>query len=228
MPVSFGSAYRGAFERIDARVRDLAATDLDTPVPACPGWAVRDVVAHLSGIAVDALAGRLTSIPNDAWTAGQVGERRGTTMPQVLDEWAAQVDGMVAALDARRMPPNAAADALTHEGDLAEALGDPVPAEDGWREPAGRLCRGVITHIDRPGTLTVRSGGAVWTGGSGGGPEASVDVEPWELFRGVMSRRSGEQMRGWAWTGDPEPWLPALCVFGVRGDDQPRCAPSAE
>lgn len=220
----YGGAYRGAFERMDERVRALAATGpaaLDVAVPACPGWTVRDVVAHLSGIAVDALSGRLGAVPDAAWTAGQVAERRGLTVEQVLAEWAGRVDGMVAALDARRMPPNAALDALTHEGDVVEALGDPVPPEEGWREAAGRLGRGVVTRLDRPGTLTVRSGGDVWTGGSGEGPSAEVEVAPWELFRGLMSRRSAAQMRAWAWAGDPGPWLPALCVFGTRDDDQP-------
>ena len=224
MSVSFGDAYRGAFTRLDARVRGLAGTDpaaLDTPVPACPGWTVRDVVGHLSGLATDILGGRLTTVPDDAWTAGQVADRRDRPVEDVLAEWAAQVDGMAAALDARRLPPNPAVDALAHEGDVAEALGDAVPPEEGWRPAARLICRGVLRGVDRPGTLSVRSGGEVWTGGSGGDPEAAVEVAPWELFRGVMSRRSAAQIRAWAWTGDPEPWLPGLCVFGVRGDDQP-------
>jgi uncharacterized protein (TIGR03083 family) len=223
--VSFGDAYRGAFTRLDARVRELAGADpgaLGTPVPACPGWTVRDVVGHLSGLAVDILGGRLTAIPDDGWTAGQVADRRARPVEDVLAEWAAHVDGMAAALDARRLPPNPAADALAHEGDVVEALGDAVPPEEGWLPAARLICRGVLRQADAPGTLTVRSGGDVWTGGSGGGPEASVEVAPWELFRGVMSRRSAAQIRAWEWTGDPGPWLPGLCVFGVRGDDQPR------
>lgn len=228
MPVSLGRAYRGAFGRIDARARDLAAADpaaLDAPVPACPGWTVHGVVSHLTGIAVDIVGGRLRGIPDDAWTAGQVDQRRGVPVERVLDEWAPQVDTIVAALDARRMPVQVAADVLTHEGDVAEALGDPVPPEEGWCEATRLLCRGVVTHVDRPGTLTVRSGGDVWTGGGGAEPVAGVDVEPWELFRGVFSRRSAGQIRAWAWDGDPEPWLEPLCVFGLRDDDQPRCAP---
>jgi uncharacterized protein (TIGR03083 family) len=227
VPVSFGTVYRGSFERIDARVRELATTDpaaLDTPVPACPGWTVHGVVSHLCGIAVDALAGRLSGVPDDSWTAGQVDQRRGRPVEQVLDEWAPQVDVIAAALDARRMPVPPAADVLTHEGDIAEALGDPVPPEQGWRDAARLLCRGTVTRIDRPGTLTVRCGEDVWTGGAGDGPVASVEVEPWELFRAVFSRRSADQMRGWAWDGDPEPWLEPLCVFGLRRDDQPGCA----
>jgi uncharacterized protein (TIGR03083 family) len=226
VPVLLGAVYRGAFRRLDARVRELAAEPaaLDTPVPACPGWTVHGVVSHLCGIAVDALDGRLRGVPDDAWTAGQVDERRGVPVVQVLDEWAPRVDVIAGALDARKMPVEVAADVLTHEGDVVEALGDPVPPEEGWRDAARLFCRGVITHIDRPGSLTVRSGGDAWTGGTGTGPVVGLEVEPWELFRGVFSRRSTGQIRAWAWDGDPEPWLAPLCVFGLRDDDQPRPA----
>lgn len=227
MPVSLGTVYRGVFRRLDARVRELAAADpaaLDAPVPACPGWTVHGVVSHLCGIAVDVVGGRLRGIPDEAWTAGQVDERRGVPVAQLLDEWAPRVDVIASALDARKMPAQVAGDVLTHEGDVVEALGDPVPPEDGWRDAARLFSRNVITHVDRPGTLTVSSGADVWTGGAGGGQVTSVDVEPWELFRGLFSRRSAGQMRAWAWDGDPEPWLAPLCVFGLRDDDQPRPA----
>ena len=228
MPVALGRAYRDAFHRIDARARELAADDpaaLDAPVPACPGWTVHGVVSHVCGLAVDIVDGRLRGMPDDAWTARQVDERRGVPVVQVLDEWTPRVDTIAGALDARTMPVQVAVDLLTHEGDVVEALGDPVPPSDGWRGAARLIGRSVVTHLDRPGTLTVHSGDDVWTGGTGGGPVASVDVEPWELFRGIFSRRSAGQMRAWAWDGDPEPWLAPLCVFGPRDDDQPRPVP---
>lgn len=229
MPDSLGDAYRGAFTRLDTRLRALAATDpssLDTLVPACPGWTVHGVVSHLSGLAVDVLAGRLPGIPDDEWTAGQVDARLGVPVEEVLEEWAPHVDAIAAGLDSRTIPPPAAADALVHEGDVAEALADPVPPEEGWRDGARLLCRAKVRGLDVAGTLTVRCGGDEWTGGSGGsGPATTLDVDPWEFLRGVFSRRSTDQMRSWAWDGDPEPWLAPLTVFGLRTDDQPRCAP---
>ncbi len=228
MPVSLGEAYRGAFGRLDTRLRGLAATDpasLDALVPACPGWTVHGVASHLCGLAVDVVAGRMSGIPDDEWTAGQVDARLGVPVEEVLDEWAPHVATIAKALDDRRIPPPAAADVLVHEGDVAEALADPVPPEDGWGDAARLLCRGKLRGIERPGTLTVRCAGEEWTGGSGGdGPVAVVEVAPWEFFRGLFSRRSADQMRAWAWEGDPEPWLGPLTVFGLRTDDQPRCA----
>jgi hypothetical protein len=229
MPVSLGEAYRGAFTRLDTRMRGLAATDptsLDALVPACPGWTVHGVVSHLTGLASDILAGTLRGIPDDEWTAGQVDARLGVPVEEVLDEWAPHVAVIADGLDARRIPPPAAADVLVHEGDIAEALADPVPPEDGWRDAARLFCRGTVRGLERAGTLTVRCAGEEWTGGSGGdGPDAAVEVAPWEFFRGVFSRRSVDQMRAWAWAGDPEQWLEPLTVFGLRTDDQPRCTP---
>src|SRR4051794_8439136 len=125
MPISLGDAYRGSFRRIDAHMRSLAATDPDAlgaQVPACPGWTVHSVVSHLAGIAADALAGRLTGPPDDEWTAGQVDQRLGVPVEEVLDEWAASVEPMAAGLDDRRLGVPPCADALVHEGDLVEAL----------------------------------------------------------------------------------------------------------
>ncbi|HEY2192735.1 MAG TPA: maleylpyruvate isomerase N-terminal domain-containing protein [Actinomycetospora sp.] len=232
MPVSLGDAYRGGYSRLDGRLRALAATDpssLDTQVPACPGWTVHGVVSHLAGIATDIVAGRLGGVPDDEWTAGQVDQRLGVPVEEVLAEWAPHVEAIAAGLDARTIPPPAAADVLVHEGDIAEALADPVPHEDGWRDAARLLCRGKVRGLERPGTLTVRCGDDEWTGGTGDdGPVAAVEVAPWEFFRAVFSRRSVDQMRAWRWAGDPEPWLEPLTVFGLRTDDQPRCAAGRE
>lgn len=61
-------------------------------VTACPGWSVHAVVSHLSAITVDALAGRLSGVPDDAWTARQVADRADRPTPDVLDEWAPNVE----------------------------------------------------------------------------------------------------------------------------------------
>jgi uncharacterized protein (TIGR03083 family) len=225
MPISLGDAYRGSFRRIDAQMRSLAAADpasLGALVPACPGWTVHSVVSHLAGIAVDALAGRLTGPPDDEWTAGQVDQRLGVPVEEVLDEWGASVERVAAGLDDRSLGVPPCADVLVHEGDLVEALGVPVPPVDGWGPAAGLLCRGTVRGLKQSGTLTVRCGGQEWAGGAGGDPVATVEVEPWEFFRGVFSRRSVTQMRGWAWDGDPDPWLAGLVAFGLRDDDPPR------
>ena len=65
-----------------------------TPVEACPGWPVRDVMAHLTAVAEDVTSGRLTRPPTDEEAAAaQVARLDGLELSEVLGRWA------VAALD---------------------------------------------------------------------------------------------------------------------------------
>ncbi len=228
MPVPYGELYRAGHERVAALARSLTTPDLDRPAPACPGWRVRDVIAHLAALAVDATAGRLDGVPDDAWTAGQVRDRAGTDLETVLAEWSRAVDAVVAALDERRMPPNIALDVLCHEADIVEAAGAPAPPEQDWAPAAQWMAKGVIGRLSGPGTLIVRTGGAELRGGAGDGATATVEVGPYELFRGLFSRRSRAQILSWDWSGDPTPWADRLGVFGQRDDDQPVPARRAE
>lgn len=229
MPVPFGDLYRAGHERVATLARSLPAADLDRPVPACPGWSVRDVVAHLAGLAVEALDGTLRpgpgGVPPDSETARQVRDRAGRDLEAVLAEWASRVDAVVGALDGRAMPPNIAQDVLCHEADVVEAVGASTPPQEDWLPAARWMARGVIGRLDGPGTLVVRADGDEVRGGSGdGGALASVDVGSYELFRGLFSRRSRAQVAAWDWTGDPTPWVDRIGVFGPRDDDQPRPA----
>jgi hypothetical protein len=78
---------------------------------------------------------------------------------------------------------------------------------------AGPVVRGA-------GALVVRAGEREWQGGDGAA-EATLTVDPYELYRGVISRRSRAQMLAWDWTGDAESYVDRLPVFGPRLDDQP-------
>ena len=60
--MSIDEFYHDARTRIAALVADLSPQERAAPVPACPGWQVRDVVAHLAAAAEDAAAGRLRSL----------------------------------------------------------------------------------------------------------------------------------------------------------------------
>jgi len=64
----------------------VAVCDVETPAPACPGWRVRDVVVHVTGIAMDFLPGRLPVGDLGVWTAEQVALRRDRDFSEVLSE----------------------------------------------------------------------------------------------------------------------------------------------
>ena len=67
--------YEETRDRIVALVRHPAtgtsARVAETVVPACPGWRVRDVIAHVTGIYADIVGGNLQGGATDEWTAAQ-------------------------------------------------------------------------------------------------------------------------------------------------------------
>src|SRR5262249_34453842 len=73
------------------RLADLvAAASSDehmASVPGCPEWAVRDVVAHVTGVCADVIAGNVDGVATEPWTAAQVAARRQQSVDDILTEW---------------------------------------------------------------------------------------------------------------------------------------------
>jgi hypothetical protein len=186
--------YDDAVAAIAAVATGLTGDQLRQHVPATPAWTVHDVLAHLAGGPADAVAGRMEGAPAPEWSAMHVGERAGTPVTHLLEE----MRGNVAAIQ-RTLPgnprPAIAWDASVHLAFLHEALGLGRPPEQLWQP----VLAGAAPHLlgDR-----------------------EVDVDDYELFRGLFSRRSRSQMRAWGTPLSPEE-LDELPVFGPRDDDQP-------
>ncbi|MDQ4125984.1 MAG: maleylpyruvate isomerase family mycothiol-dependent enzyme, partial [Actinomycetota bacterium] len=117
---AFGDAYSATRRRVIDLVSGVSEDETRRRVPACPDWSVRDVVAHLTGIAVDATKGELEGVGSPEWTQRQVDERKDLPLEELLAEWetaGAQIDG------ALEYFPKAAAslfvgDTVTHEHDI--------------------------------------------------------------------------------------------------------------
>ncbi len=217
--------YRDTRERLTALIAALDEQSLATPVPACPGWQVQDVVAHLAAVVEDALAGRLTGPPSDAQTAVQVARYKGRPMTRTLAEWTAgapQFEEIITALD---VPP-AVVNVASHEQDIRGALGLPGArdTEAIW-QMGGWLLRGLRTPV--PVRVTVED--AEFRVGPAGGGRAAAEPPPgagreepvlglrttrYEAFRWRMGRRSRDQLVALDWSGDPAPVLDHLVVFG--------------
>ena len=89
--------YQETRERIIALVTGLDDAAWSTAVAACPGWSVRDVVAHLAAVAEDWASGRLAGPPTDEETAAQIARFGGHDVAEILAAWtdaAAQLDHM--------------------------------------------------------------------------------------------------------------------------------------
>jgi uncharacterized protein (TIGR03083 family) len=229
----FDDAYRSGHDRVAALVAGLGPAELARTVPACPDWTVHELVAHLAGTAADVATRHTAGMPGPAWAAAQLGARAGHTVEDLLAEWDEHAATAAEAIEDRRVPLGVLHDLLVHEGDLVEALGADRPPWDGWAGAARLVVRQVVRGIRGPHSLVVRSAGTEWRSpddagerrGASTAPHAArrstVTVDFYELYRGLHSRRSRAQMRGWHWEGSPEPWVDALPLYGPRDDEQP-------
>jgi len=218
----FDALYRNSRLRVSELARSLTDEQLAGRVAGTPRWTGRQVVAHLAGVAADILAGNLDGAPQEHWTAAQVTAREGRTLAQLLAEWDEAGPAVEAGLADRSVRPVTVFDVVTHECDLRETFGLARPPAEDVHAVAGAVAKGRMRGFGGPGTLLIRAGGQEWTGGDGP-PRTELAVEPYELLRGLISRRSRRQMRAWPWDGegDVEGLIETLPVFGARDDDQP-------
>lgn len=201
---SVGWHYRAARLRIDKLLRPLPDDLWEQRVPACPGWRVRDVLAHLVGNTEDAAAGRLTGIPSEEVTAAQVQRHRGQPPVDLLDQWALAGPVVEEAISqAARWP--GAIDAVTHEHDLRAALGEPGARDhESVSTLAARLAAGIsAVAIQLDGHPLDERGAAV-----------TLRTTSFEFFRLRLGRRSRRQVCDLDWLGDPEPVVDTLFIFG--------------
>lgn len=220
--VDVGRLYRENRERVTALVRPVPQEQLLADCPACPGWSVHDVVAHLTGVASDAIAGKLGGIPSPEQTAAQVAERRGTPTTVVLREWersASQFELVLSKAGPSLLP--AAIDVAVHEHDIRGAL----DLSGGHRNDTITIA--VERTLDRwlatlrsnglaPPSILTPDGDAIV-----GDPAAAVRwaATEYDVFRTAFGRRSAGQFAR-AFTGaDPAPYLDALLVFGITPVD---------
>jgi uncharacterized protein (TIGR03083 family) len=80
----------GLYQQTMDRITELVSApgaSADAAVAACPGWSVRDVLAHLAGVAQDWAAGRRAAPPTDAQTAAQVARFDGRGVDDILRAW---------------------------------------------------------------------------------------------------------------------------------------------
>ena len=223
MTTEAAAAYREGRERISARLRQVGEKAHSTDVPACPGWTPKDVASHLTGVCADILAGRLDGVATDPWTATQVEERRSKTLEEVLSEWddvGPQVEALLPSF------PEWAAnqlvfDQLSHEHDIADALGLPAPEEARAEGPALDFAANVLTgRAEQLGLppLNIVCGDRTWSS-SGEGAGATLTLGTVDLLRSVTGRRTAEEVKALDWGGsDPSDWLPAFehGVFKLR------------
>ena len=204
-------AYAGCRARIAELTGRLHEQRAATAVPTCPKWSVHDVVAHVTGIVDDALAGRLDGVATEPWTAAQVEARRARPIAGMLAEWDANAPSFEELRDTVGDPGRqAVADVVTHEHDIRAALVEPGARDsDAVHIGLGFVSADFVASAASQG-VAVRVHA---TDGSEFGDQAASVVlsgEPFELLRAITGRRSIAQLRAMHWQGDGEA---ALCAF---------------
>lgn len=210
------AVYADTRRRLADFVRTLAPARLGTAVPACPGWTVHGVVAHLAGLAADVATGRLIGFPSDEWTAGQVTARAGRSVDELLAEWDEHAPAVEAGIAGQAGVVSLVVDVATHDHDVRAALGEPAAEESaGFDYALQAFVMGMGYRLKKRGlpALQLRAGDQEWTLGEGE-PAATVTAPAAELSRAVSGRRSAAQVRALAWDGDPEPYVPLFGPFG--------------
>ena len=207
--------YRETRQRLTALVAGLDQVELGTPVPACPGWSVADVIGHLAAIPEDALAGRLTGPPSEEETAAQVVRFRGRPMAQTLAGWTEVAPRFEEIVATFKVWP-AVIDVATHEQDIRGAVGRPGARDtEVIKEMSGWL----LARLSPPIRLRVTVGDTHIQVGPDGEPVLCLTTTWYEAFRWRMGRRSRDQLAALDWSGDPAPVLDHLVVFGPARAD---------
>jgi uncharacterized protein (TIGR03083 family) len=218
--VGFGEAYADTRRRIVDLVNDLDEDEAQLVVPACPAWTVRDVLAHISAVAVDASHGNLEGVGSEEWTQRQLDERKHKSIAELLMEWDEVADQIAGALD--YFPKGAASlfvgDTVTHEHDIRLPLrrpGDPnAPAVEvavnGYVRWFGRR----LKDREMP-AVKIEAEGREWVAGAG---EPGIEVTArtmFELLRGLTGRRTRDEIAAYRWSGDPAPYLDVFSMYGM-------------
>lgn len=207
-------------------LRTLTDEELQTPVPATPGWDVGDVLRHLAGIAADLNAGNFGDGDPDAWTAAQIERRRDATVAQVAAEWESEAgrseEGL--RLFGYELASHYVGDLLQHACDVHAALGRPCPA------PQDALVAGLDFYVDSlhhalidagvgPLCLDVGDDEEQVVVGAAGSLDVTLRSDHFELFRTLGGRRSRAQVLAMAWTGDPGPFVDHMSPYGLAARD---------
>lgn len=232
------AAYADARRRFQQLIAELDDAALAIRAPACPAWTVRDVLAHVTGVAEDAVRGtyfpgaadawsdaRLAAA-RDEWTAGQVRSMQGLPVADLIagwNRWAATLEPVLAGR--APLPPGSptwlisapVADLAAHLHDVRGALRRPADRDSLATAVGLRIYTAWLgerlRQCGRP-ALRLRTQSREWTIGTGK-PGASLSAEAFELFRAVSGRRSIDQVLALSWDGSPNPYLDLLAPYAM-------------
>lgn len=213
--------YNDAQRRIESLVN---GADAEVVVPACPGWSVENVIAHLTGLADDVVNGRVDGYASEGWTAAQVSKRHGQSLDELFQEWRGSLNEfaqIMADIDGSSLPevvdtaigpvPRATfksaflVDLIQHEHDLRGALGVTRSVLDADTEVLDNQVRNLrnVFAVGRLPTLliTATDTGSEWAVGRDD-PSIWLNGSTIDLLRSLGGRRTVAEIGDLDWSGD--------------------------
>ena len=188
----------------------LPESELRARVPATPEWSVRDVLAHVVGLACDLNAERFPAaddIGGVEWGRLQVERARDLTLRDLIAEWDREAPKFEDGLRTfgYEVGSHFLADLYVHFQDVRSAVGASPSADEPAVAVALDHYLGYLSELlagEGWGTLEVVVGEETRVLGCEGRHRARLTTEPSELLRVVSGRRSAAQIRALDWDGD--------------------------
>lgn len=209
-----------AYRQIRQNVAELLRRHCEggRPVAACPGWTVRDLLAHLVSVCRRVVAASDGGAPDPRPVEA-------IDVVGLLSEWAAVGERMdqILADSSPRRGGVAVMDAFTHEFDLRHALGVSLPLEHpAYPGAFDVVVSGYSAAVRERGlpALRIETDVASWVAGEGS-PAAAVRAHRHDLYRSLAGRRTREQITRLSWSEDPDRWLPAFAWGPFTPPDRP-------
>jgi uncharacterized protein (TIGR03083 family) len=211
-------AYRDARTTIAALLSSFSDDQLDTTVPSCPAWNVRQLCAHMVGTCVDLGSGRFPTGLLQPWVDQHVADRADAEIRDMLDEWHDASPAYEDIIRHRKSAWALAYDVVVHEHDIRQAVGMPANRSTPGVIIALSIGCNVLGHdlgahaLDAVHLSTSQYSFTLGDGEVGLSLSLAgrVDSE-FELLRLLGSRRSLRQLRLYPWSrNDWELFLPAL------------------
>lgn len=204
-----------AYERAHHRICGLLDEETaDVEVPTCPGWTVKDVVAHLAGFFTAYGSGDPKEVFGPGWGDREVKARQDLSLQECITEWSELLQDSDDLFESQ-LAPVAVSDVLAHEQDIRTALNRPGARDDENIIPSVEMGLSFVDQgaqsANLPALRLVTE--EVDRRVGQGEPVATLRTTTFELFRALHGRRTVEQVRAMQWEGDPGPWLPVLSVF---------------
>lgn len=222
--------YEASRRRTMALLDGISADDEQKMVPTCPAWRVRDLLSHLNGAAEEVSAGRGPAGDPQVWVDQVVADRADTSVAEQLERWSQSGPAFEALL--RKVPQAGVLviDLLSHEHDIAGALGTQSDrSSSGVELVMSAKTSFVEKDLEANGLQAIRvvAGDHTFEYGSGD-VELEVRGSLWEMFRLTGGRRSMNQLRATDHDGDIERYAPGLVHNPLAETDIHEESPATE